>query len=291
MEFKKIELTDKPVFDKYYKKYPQHSEYLSFTTLFTWQAYVKFMYAVLDGHIVIKFENYKNKKVYILIPETDSSVLKELIPRLDREGYKSFSNLTKKQTEDIEMLFPGQYTFSHKRDSDNYIYLSEKMASLSGKKLHSKKNFVNRFKKENEYSYEKITEANIPECLEVLNAWCEKKECSGESVSAESCACTLAIKNMEALSLKGGAIRVNGKIVAFTLGEKVADDMAVIHFEKADYNYKGAFQTIFMEFVKNEWMDVTFINREEDTGDEGLRKAKLSYCPEYLLEMYDGSKI
>ncbi len=291
MEFKKIELSDKQVFSEYYKKYPQHSGYLSFVSLFTWQSYVKFMYAVIEGHIVVRYESYKDKKEYIMLPETDREVLKIVISALKEYGYERLSNLTLKQVEDIESLFPDEFTFSHKRDNDNYIYLSEKMASLSGKKLHSKKNFVNRFKKENAYTYEKITESTVAECIEVLNDWCLKKECSGGSVSAESCACTLALQNMDALNLKGGAVRVNGKMVAFSLGEKTASDMVIIHFEKADYNYKGAFQTIFMEFVKNEWADITFINREEDTGDEGLRKAKLSYYPEFLLEMYDGNKI
>ncbi len=291
MEFKKIELSDKRIFNEYYKKYPQHSGYLSFVSLFTWQSYVKFMYTVIKGHIVIRYESYKDKKEYILLPETDKEVLKIIIPELKEAGYESFSNLTLKQTEDMENNFPGCFSFNHKRDNDNYVYLSEKMASLSGKKLHSKKNFVNRFKKENDYTYEKITESSIPECIEVLNEWCLKKECSGGAMSAESCACTLALENMDALNLKGGAIRVNGKMVAFSLGEKVTEDMVIIHFEKADYNYKGAFQTIFMEFVKKECSGVTLINREEDTGDEGLRKAKLSYYPEFLLEMYDGNKI
>ena len=226
-----------------------------------------------------------------MLPETDSNVLLKVIPALFEAGYDKISNLTKKQTEDIEALFPGVFSFAHKRDNDNYIYSVEKLATLSGKKLHSKKNFVNRFKKENSYSYEKITGENIPECLKVLKDWCIKKECSGGSMDAESCACSLALNNMEALSLKGGALRVDGKLVAFSLGERVTDDTAIIHFEKADYKYKGAFQTINMEFVKNEWMDLSYVNREEDTGDEGLRKAKLSYYPEYLLEMYNADRI
>ncbi len=291
MEFKKFELSDKHIFDDYYKKYPQYSGYLSFVSLFTWQAYVKFMYTLISGHIVVRYESYKDKKEYILLPRTNEKVLGIVLPALKEAGYERLSNLTEEQIADIEKIYPGYFSFTHHRDNDNYIYLTEKMASLSGKKLHSKKNFVNRFKKEYEYTYEKINDATLCECIEVLDEWCKKKECAGGSVSAESCACTLALNNMEALGLKGGALRVNGRVVAFSLGERIAEDMAIIHFEKADYDYKGAFQTIFMEFVKNEWMDTKYINREEDTGDEGLRKAKLSYYPEFLLKMYNGTKI
>ena len=291
MKFKKIELSDKKIFDEYYRKYPQYSSYLSFVNLFSWQAVVNFQYAIVCGHIIVKYENYKNKKEYYLIPETDIDSFKTVVDIiLEKTPDISMSNLTKRQTEMLEEIYPGMFSFVHKRDNDNYCYLIEKMATLSGKKLHSKKNFVNRFKKEYNYTYEKIDKTSSKECIELLDTWCKNKDCEDGGIKAEACACRLALKYMDELSLKGGILRVDGKIVAFSIGEKYNDEMVIIHFEKADINYKGAFQTIFMEFTKNEWMDLKLVNREEDTGEEGLRKAKLSYYPEFMLEMYGADR-
>ena len=287
MDFKKIELCDKEIFDKYYKKYPQYSSYLSFVSLYTWQAVVNFTYTIICEHIVVKYESYKNKKEYYLLPETDIDALKTVMDVLIKETPEVYvSNLTKKQVDMLDEIYPGKFDFVHKRANDNYYYLTEKMASLSGKKLHSKKNFVNRFKKEYDYSYEEITKDSAGECIELLDLWCQNKGCEDAGIKAETCACRIALSKMDELNLKGGAIRVNGKIVAFSLGEKYNDETVIIHFEKADTEYKGAFQTIFMEFMKNEWTHLKYVNREEDMGEEGLRKAKLSYYPEFMLQMY-----
>lgn len=289
MEFKKIELSDKKIFDDYYKKFPQYSSYLSFVSLFTWQAAVNFRFALIKENIVVKFDSYKNKKEYFLIPETNKETLKEVMDVLFSKGEVFITNLTENQVEWLEELYPGKFNFNHKRDSDNYYYNVEDMATLTGKKLHSKRNFVNRFKKENEYVYEKIDETVARECAELLDEWCQGKDCEDTGLKAETCACRLALSNMENLGLKGGALRVNGRIVAFSLGEKYNDETVIIHFEKADTSYKGTFQTIFMEFVKNEWIDLKLVNREEDMGVEGLRKAKLSYYPCFMLKMYGTS--
>lgn len=291
MEFKKVELSDKEIFDKYYNKYPQSSSYLSFVSLFTWQAQVNFRFAQIDGDIVIKFDSYKDKKEYYLLPETDEKTTKKVLDALLLKGDVLVSNLTKNQVEIIKKIYPDKFNFSHNVDSDNYIYNALEMATLPGKKFHSKKNFVNRFKKEYSYTYEKIDENISKECIELLDIWCENKDCNDASVKAEACACRLALKNMDKLSLIGGALRVDGKIVAFTLCEKYNSDMAIIHFEKADTIYRGAFQTIFYEFSNHELLKLKYINREEDMGDEGLRKAKLSYRPCFMLEMYGASLV
>lgn len=289
MNFKKIELSDKEIFDKYYEKYPQNSAYLSFVSLFTWQAQVNFRFAGTDGDIVIKYDSYKDKKEYCILPETNEEVTKKVIDSLLKEGNVLLSNLTKNQVDIIKKIYPDKFSFNHSRDNDNYIYNALEMASLPGKKFHSKKNFVNRFKKEYSYTYEKIDENIKNECIELLDLWCEKKDCADGAVKAEICACKLALKNMDKLSLTGRALKVQGKTVAFTLCEKFNPDMAIIHFEKADTDYKGAFQTVFYELSKNELTDFKYINREEDMGDEGLRKAKLSYKPCLMLEMYGAS--
>ena len=96
--------------------------------------------------------------------------------------------------------------------------------------------------------------------------------------------CMNSLRLQKELELKGGILRVGGEIVAFTLGEPVSDDTFVVHIEKAHAQVRGAYQMINQQFLAHEVADYTYVNREDDTGDEGLRKAKLSYRPAFLVE-------
>jgi len=285
MQYKSIEIEDKKIFDEYYKLHKQYCEYLSFTTLFTWKDYGKYRYTVYDGEIIIKLTD--NEETFLLPQMTEES-LKKTVDFLTESGKVNIKGATKEQTELIKKLYGDRFKIIHKRDGDNYYYLVENLISLAGKKLHSKRNFVNRFKNQYNYAYEPITEATVKECIDVAKEWCERKNCGKNgSMEKEISACELALLNMKELSLKGGAIRIDGKIAAFTLGEHFNDETVIIHFEKADTQFEGIYQAINNEFSKNEWSHLKYVNREEDMGIEGLRKAKLSYCPEFLLECYD----
>lgn len=285
MQYKSIEIEDKKIFDEYYKLHKQYSEYLSFTTLFTWKNYGKYRYIVYDGEIIVKLTD--DEETYLL-PQMTKESIKKVIDFLSLKGKVNIKGAVNKQAEIVKKLYGDRFCCVHKRDGDNYYYLSENLISLSGKKLHSKRNFVNRFKRQYNYTYEPITEPLIKECIDVLKEWCERKECKkGSSMKNELNACSLALLYMNELGLKGGAIRIDGKISAFTLGEQLNDETVVIHFEKADTKYDGIYQTINNEFLKNEWPHIKYVNREEDMGIEGLRKAKLSYYPEFLLKCYD----
>lgn len=285
MQFKYIDLEDKQIFEDYYKIHKQYSGFTSFVTLYTWRDYGKFRYAVYDGEIILRLLD--NDETYLLLQTTEESI-KKVIDYLLSVGKVTIKDVTKNQAEIIKKLYPDKFSFTHKRNDDNYYYLTESLISLSGKKLHSKRNFVNRFKKEYSYTYEKLTPESAKECVIIAKEWCERKNCN-ESGSAkkELSACETALYNMEKLGLKGGLIRVNSRIVAFSLGERLNDETVIVHFEKANTEFNGVFQIINNEFLINEWADTIYVNREEDMGVEGLRKAKLSYCPEFLLECYD----
>ena len=288
MNYKSIELCDKKIFDEYYKIHEQYSGYLSFTTLYTWKELGNFRYAIYDGEIIIKLSD--NEETYLLAQTTKESI-KKVVDFILTCGNVKLKALSKNQVEILKELYGEMFTVNHIRNNDNYYYLTESMISLQGKKLHSKRNFINRFKKENEYSYERITKDTVDECIKVAKEWCERKNCNKNgSLENELSACEIGLLSMDELGLKGGAIRVDGKIVAFSLGELLNEKTVLIHFEKADTDYNGIYQVINNEFLKNEWADTIYVNREEDMGVEGLRKAKMSYCPEFLLEYYEAIK-
>lgn len=183
--------------------------------------------------------------------------------------------LLKKASHDLE----GLVSFSHQRDSDDYVYLTRKLIELSGDELHSKKNMLNSFLK-NDYVYEEITASNISEA---------KTFCIGKCFTdAEKLVTERFFDNFIALDLCGAILKINQKIVAATLAERL-DDTVIIHTEKAEKNVRGAYAAINNLFLKNTMSDTVYVNREDDMGLENLRKAKLSYKPEFMIEKYIGS--
>ena len=170
------------------------------------------------------------------------------------------------------------------RDSFEYIYSREDLSELIGKKYHSKRNHIAKFSKEYNWEYKAIEKTDIPIVLYFADKWYDGTE--DETLLAERKALTYLLNNMDILGIKGGMITVDDRIVAFTLGSPVNSTIFDIHYEKADKDFLTAYAVINREFAKNELGDYKYINREEDLGIEGLRKAKLSYKPEILLEKY-----
>ena len=186
----------------------------------------------------------------------------------------------------LEKWFPGKFQIAYNRDAADYVYESEKLITLSGKKLHGKRNHINKFKElYPDWTYEPITKENTAECIEMAQNWRVQNGCDeNEEKSAEFCVTLNALKMREELGLRGGLLRADGRVVAFTLGEPGGEDIFVVHIEKAYPDVPGAYPMINQQFVEHECAAYRYVNREEDTGAEGLRKAKLSYYPVMMLE-------
>lgn len=174
------------------------------------------------------------------------------------------------------------------RDTFDYIYTSEDLINLSGKKYQPKRNHISYFMKNNNWTYERINKDNAYECYEMSKLWLEgaleeyKEELEGELKIIKR-----VFDNYDKLDFVGGLIRVDGKVVAYTMGEGASNDVFCVHIEKAFADIRGAYPMINQQFVKNELSGYKYINREDDTGAENLRKAKLSYYPVILAEKYE----
>lgn len=197
-----------------------------------------------------------------------------------------FGIMEPKMYAELNEMYPGRFSIEYSRDSADYIYSVEKLAALSGKAYHGKKNHVNKFMKTYEdWSYEKINSENMEECIRMVQQWClENGCCDDRDKAAEICVCIDGIRRREALGLTGGLIRTGDGIVALTLGEPLNQDTFVIHFEKAFSGIQGAYPMINQQFILHELMDYKYVNREEDMGLDGLRKAKESYKPVMMAE-------
>ena len=186
----------------------------------------------------------------------------------------------------IEEWYPGKYKIEYGRDEADYLYEYKTLSELKGKKLHGKRNHINRFE-ENfpNYEYEIIDSSNYKECIEMAYNWEKDNNPDGsEDKRYERDIIEKALENREELELIGGLIRVGGKVIAFTLGEPINEKCFVVHFEKAYADIQGAYPMINREFVRRQLKGYKYINREEDLGIPGLRHAKTSYQPVKLVE-------
>lgn len=289
LEFKPIELKDKDLIESHFKKENHFLCEYCFTDLFIWAKHYNTLYAEEDGFLYIKSDWEDDTDCY-MVPDGEGNFEKamdKLFEYVNEKGRKwLFASIYPEQKEKLEKHYPGKFEFEENRDNGDYVYLAEKLALLSGKKLHKKKNHVNRFMKEYEgrWSYEELSDENVREFFNYQVDWCDLDN----QFLGELCAASTALKNYKELGIVGGILRVDGKIAAVTLGSKSFDDTMIVHIEKADYNISGAYQVINQQFVLHSCKDVKYVDREEDLGIEGLRKAKESYYPEFITLNYIG---
>lgn len=281
LNFKKAELSDREEIEKYLNMTKKHSLEYSFTTLYLWQDQYNMEFCIDDGFLFIR--SGKNKKMYLF--PMGCGDLAQAVDKIAKNG-DVFYSLSQEQADFLEKAYPDKYTFCESRDMGDYVYRTEDLAYLKGKKLRAKRNHINRFIAENpDWSYEKITEENIGEVKKMHEKWCNLAD-DEKGLSEETVAVKKALSGYFELGFSGGLIRTGGKVVAFSVGDELSDDTFLVHIEKAFSEYNGAYQMINCEFVKHNCMDYEFVNREDDAGSEGLRKAKLSYRPHQIVKKY-----
>ena len=174
------------------------------------------------------------------------------------------------------------------REHWDYLYLVSDLIELRGRRFHKKKNLLNQFKRKYEYEYVLFTTEMIDRAMAMQKDWCAWRDCeSSEALSAENRVIARILKSWEKLpTVTGGAILIDQEMVAYTMAESLSDDTLIIHLEKGNQEYKGIYQAINKMFLDHSGSEHKIVNREQDLGDEGLRKAKLSYNPVDFLKKY-----
>lgn len=217
------------------------------------------------------------------------AVLDELVAEYRTKGKTLIMNSVGEEARaQLLSWYPGQFLIEENRDYEDYIYDREKLATLSGRKMHNKRNHIARFKDAGEWSYEPLTDNNLEECKALCRRWVFSREDKwNDDMAIELKVLDAAFKMKDDLGLIGGVLRQKGQVVAFCMGEAINPDVFVVHFEKALPEYQGAYPMINQQFVQHACGSYKYINREDDAGDPGLRRAKLSYYPEILLKKYD----
>lgn len=283
-QFKKVELSDKETFDSFFKKFPPEISELTFTNIFAWQEAYNFKFSIVNDALLIgSFQNNKTSFFYPIGKASTIGLLKEMLIT-SKSPVELF-----RAPEHIKDILKKENDLKIAEDRDNfdYVYLASDLINLKGKKFDAKRNFIKRFKNGFKYIYRILTPDLIDSCLEFEHIWCTDKDCENiEGLRKERCAILNMLKNFSSLNIKGAALEVEGKIIAISLGERLNKDTFVIHVEKANNSYPGAYQLINQEFCQREAQDFKYVNREQDLGVLGIRKAKLSYQPVYLLKKF-----
>lgn len=296
MDFKDITIDSKKELQPYFDMVDYEACEYCFTTLFMWQHVYKTGYYIGEDFAVIVGE-YEGDSFSILpLAKRDklSKVIDFVIEYFEKVNKKIYlRGITKEVKEILEKDYPNKFDYIEERDLFDYVYDAESLRTLAGRKNVKKRNHINSFLKEYEgrYEYKLLEKEHFDECLELIKEWTSNKEDNDnldEGIDDELLGIKKLFANYDLVkdTLKIGGIFIDNKLEAFTMGELLNPNMALVHIEKANPNIRGLYPYINQHFLINEFNDVDFVNREEDLGIPGLRKAKLSYHPCRFVEKY-----
>lgn len=289
MQFTPLDINSKNIIDDFFNmQYIQASDAL-FGNLYIWHFSRKIEYVILHDCLVV-ITTYDGESPFIFYPLGRGDRKKALNNLMDYFSSQnipfSINSMELHQKEELLSFMPNTFVIEQNRDRFDYLYKVEDLINLNGRKYHNKKNHLNRFfATYPNFVYEKIDSNNAKWVLSSYKSWFSLDSITtglrNEFLGIESC-----LNNFSSLNMKGGLIKIDNNLGAFSLGEKINNDSVVIHIEKANKNYTGIYQAINQQFLENEWRDFKFVNREEDLGIEGLRKAKMTYHPIAFVEKF-----
>ena len=294
LEWKTITLRDKPWVDEIVMAENSPSADFNFGNMYIWDDEYDQKICRFGGRLLTMLP-YEGQMAFAF--PVGSGDLKPAVYAMkeyaDAHGFPlRLLGVTELHIELLEREFPNRFSFAEELGCADYIYSAEKLASFSGKALHAKKNHCNHFEAEYDWDFLPLTRELIPGCIQMLEDWTAYNAARlDESIHYENAAILRAFADYESLDLEGGVLRIDEKIVGFSIGEMCSRDTLNVHFEKADIRINGAYTMVCREFVRMVMAkrgSLRYVNREDDMGLDSLRRSKLSYKPEYLLKKYDG---
>ena len=294
LSFKSLTLEDKEIIEKYIDKSKLDSYEYLFSSLYMWRKLNNIKYAVLDDVLIIE-KNEEGKGTFYAQffgynKDNLTSIIDELIKRnlefTDRDYL--FGDVGDEFVDDLKKYTDFSIDIVEDIDDSEYIYNTQDLIELKGKKYHSKKNHVNSFLKTYSYDIKTINNENVKsDCMDLLHKWHEEVAVTvDKEMLMEIDAIKDLFRELHFFDLNSIAIYVDGDLAGFAVGEKVNDKMALIHVERGEIAYKGIYAFLNKQFLVESFQDTEFVNRQEDTGNEGLRKAKKSYHPEKMIKKY-----
>jgi len=289
IEFQPLTLENKADYEQQLMAGGERGCEYSFANLFLWG---RQRAARLHGHWVL-FSQFNRRSIYPFpVGQGEKKqVLDAIIADAKERGIPCrITGIGKAETDMLENCYPGQFRLHCDRDSYDYVYAIDDLADLKGRKYQRKRNHYNRFREAFPYyTTEPLGESNLPAVKEMVDKWYTARlaENPHGDYHMEHSALAKALKHHEALDMEGLVLKDGEDILAVTLGSRLSPDTFDIQFEKARWDVDGAYAVInceFARYLRDKYPEVKFLNREEDMGLEGLRKAKLSYYPHHMVE-------
>ena len=286
-EMRPITPDDRQAIEGALREKPRQQSELTFTNLFMWRDAYQLQVSRLEEALVICSWRADPEDSFVFPPvgSANPDAVGQCLDHLAANGHAGVMSRATRQ--DLERLGVTEDDFAIQPDRDNwdYVYLVQDLISLSGNRYHRKRNHIEQFRSQHEFRYVPLTPDLVAACQELQDRWCDEKHCDlVATLRAEARAVKEVLANLDLLGVTGGCIEIEGKIEAFSLGELLNEDTVVIHIEKANAAFHGLYQVINQQFLANAWSQVRYVNREQDLGVPGLRRAKQSYHPHHMVE-------
>lgn len=290
LEFRPITLQDRDVLASFLYHADGYGAEASFVTLFLWGDQ---KLAFFEGEPVILSRFSSESYAFPARNRDLKAVVEAFLADARERGFPCrIFGLLERDIARMESLFPDRFRYRPVRNSFDYIYEIDHLADLHGKKLQAKRNHCNRFEEEHpNYRVLPLDASVLPRCREFTEKWYDVhiENGSESDFSGERIAIAKAFDNFDALGMEGIALETDGKLVAFSMGNRIREDTYDVNFEKAMAQVNGAYPMINREFarlIRQRYPEIRYLNREDDMGIAGLRRAKESYTPDILLEKY-----
>lgn len=300
----KITLENRAQLEEYLGSYEYKTSGLSFSSLYMWRNVNAFSWQIFGDYLCIagvsQLEDDREEP-FLLPPLTKTGfyepeglryAILEAKHVFEESGFLCTLRLVPIQImEAVKAAFPKEIQILADRPNYDYLYLRRDLIQLTGRDFHSKRNHLNYFLNHYDYKYAPLTSAMAPQAELFIKEFNDRKNLSGherELLLMEETAMKDVFRNLEKVGFQAGAIFINDRIEALSIGGNLGKRTITVHIEKANIEFRGLYQAINNEFSKNVDCRVKYINREEDMGILGLRKAKLSYNPIKLVEKYIG---
>lgn len=286
LTFKKTDFGDIPEIKRIISGYKEMTCENSGTSIAIWKNEIGFEYCIDEDELYTKLFIFGKTVFGLPYSKNMKKAVEKIFDYCKEKGYKpTFICPKGERFIGFESRFGEQFEFKEIRNSFEYIYDYASLSQLTGKKYHAKRNHISKFLSLYNWTYEELTKENYDEINELTEEWYGNKELTG-SLLTEKEGIKEVMSHFDLLGIKGGILKVDGNPIAVTFGTEINDEVFDVAFEKALPEYEGAYTFINNQFVNNTLKGYKFINREDDMGIEGLRKAKLSYYPAVILEKY-----
>lgn len=279
LTFEPLSLKKQAAYNEIFNLCPQKASDYSFVNIWGWCEQYGLEWAWSDGHVWLR-QTHPKTVYWAPVGSWDTVDWPHLLT-VNFEKPAVFIRVPENLGLLWEATLGDRVDLSQTRDHWDYLYDRQALEDLKGNRFHKKKNLVNQFRKKYDFEYLPLSPGIIDQALGLQDNWCTWRDCEASAtLSAENSAIEKVLSNWQSLpGIFGGALMVNGKMASYTVAEALGEDTLVIHFEKGDPDYKGVYQAINQMFLAHMSEAFTLVNREQDLGDEGLRKAKQSYHP------------